>query len=394
MFSSYYEFHNPVKVISGKNAFNNLFSELKQLKASYPIIIIDKDIVNTEIVKLIKKIVSSSDIVTGVIFKEVCGEASEETVVQIAKIFRKKTCDSIVAIGGSTVGHISKGVNILVSENSEDLILFTGTKMVKNPLKPMIMVPVEFDTDSVVSKKAVISNLKANVKMYFISRFLFYNAVVLDPRMIVLDKPSLTATTAMGALANAIDSCTCNQKNPLKDAYCVATIKTIRQNIISAVKDHDDKNAQLSMINAIIFSDISYSNSKAGLISTLGHAVEKVCNISYDTVISVLLPYCLEFIFDENEDCFASLLFPFGGIQEYAHTIQAQRAKRFIELIYELQATLNDLCDLPTTLKEVGIPNDKFMLIAQTVIDDDIVLNLREDNIEDIFTILQRAYEC
>lgn len=394
MLPSYYEFYNPVKIISGENALDNLSDELAQLGANSPVVITDKNAIDAKLVKLLKKVSSNSDIMTRAVFKNVSDEASEEVVLQIAKMFRKKRCDSIIAIGGSAVINTAKGVNILVSEGSDDLFKFAGAKMLKRPLKPLITVPTTSNTESVVSKIAVIANLKNNSTMLFTSRFLLPNAAVLDPRMTLFQSPLSIATTAMESLANAIEGFICEQKNPLSDAYSVAAIETIRKNIITAVKDSNDEHARLAMANATTFAGTSFSSSKGGLISTLGYASTAICRVPYSVVISVLLPFGLEYYMDKTKDYLSSLLLPFGGAQEFLNTPQAEKAQRFFELICELQVALKDLCDLPTTLKELGISGDKLLLIAQTAVNDgEIAISTKEEDIETALNILQRAYE-
>ncbi len=113
-----------------------------------------------------------SAITIGAVFDEVPPDSSLPTVNSVAGLYREKGCDAIIAVGGGSVLDTAKGVNIVVSENADDLMKFTGAGALKRPLKPMIAVPTTAGTGSEVTLVAVIADKEKNLKMLFTSYYL------------------------------------------------------------------------------------------------------------------------------------------------------------------------------------------------------------------------------
>ena len=199
----------------------------------------------------------------------------------IAGIYRKTGCDSIIAVGGGSAIDTAKGVNIVITENSEDLMKFMGAEMLKKTMKPFIVVPTTSGTGSECTLVAVISNPAKNVKMAFTSYKLLPNVAVLDPRMTLTCPPKITAATGMDALTHAMEGFYCNQKNPMSDAYAGAAIELVRDNLVEAVKNGKNENARLAMANAACMAGTAFSNSMVGMVHGLGHAAGAVCHIPH-----------------------------------------------------------------------------------------------------------------
>ena len=394
MFPSYYEFYNPVKILSGEKALENIAHELDQANAHQPLIITDQGVEKAGLLKTVKKAFDSSNTVIGAIFDEVPPDSSHKLVNSISQLYHQKQCDSIIAVGGGSVIDTAKGVNILVSEDSDNLMNFAGADMLKNPLKPFFVIPTTAGTGSEVTMVAVIYNEERNVKMSFTSHRLYPNAAVIDPRMTMTMPPHITASTAMDALAHAIEAYTCLQKNPLSDAYATTSIRLIFENLLQTVKNGKDKTARLKMANAATMAGIAFSNSMVGMVHSLGHATGSIAHVPHGITMSIFLPHVLEYNMATVGEMIGELLLFAGGEEEYAKTPTEQRATRTIEIIKNLQSDLQEACSLPTTLKEAGVEKDQLGLIAKTAINDpSITFNPEEMEYNDALKILEKAYE-
>ncbi len=110
--------------------------------------------------------------------------------------------------------------------------------------------------------------------------------------------------------------------------------------------------------------------------------------------MSIFLPYAFEYNLEKTEPGVARLLFPLAGAEEYSRTPAGHRARRTIEIIRALRQTLFELCGLPRTLKEAGVPNDKLESIAQTAVNDgSLTFNPVEVDYNDALLVLREAYE-
>ena len=393
MLPSYYEFFNPVKILSGNKALENLPYELDRLQVRKPLIVTDKGVAGAGLVKIVIGAMAGSGIVPGGICDDVPPDSSTETVVRIARIFRENLCDGLIAVGGGSPIDTAKAVNILVSEESEDLLQFAGHDALRRSLKPLIVIPTTAGTGSEATYVAVIADPVRKIKMSFTSAHLYPRLAVLDPRMTMTVPPQITAATGMDALSHALEAATCLQKNPVSDALAMAAVELIRDNLATAVRRGQDTAARLAMANAACLAGAAFSNSMVGLVHTLGHATGGIAGIPHGTAMSIFLPYAFEYNMEKTEPDLARLLLPMGGADAYAGTPAPHRARRTIELIKALKQTLHDLCGLPRTLKEAGVPMNRLEDIARAAVNDgSLTFNPVEVDYDDALLILREAY--
>ncbi|MBF0200944.1 MAG: iron-containing alcohol dehydrogenase [Desulfamplus sp.] len=395
MLPSYYEFHNPVKIVSGNKALDNLPSELELLGVSRPMVITDRGVSDAGLVKLFTSCFNSSGMTIGAIFDDVPPDSSSAVVARITGIFRRNQCDSLVALGGGSVIDTAKGVNILVSEDADDLLAFSGADRLKKPLKPLVVIPTTSGTGSEVTVVAVVTDLDRNLKMPFASKYLLPDIAILDPRLTLTLPPMITAATAMDAMCHAVESFICLQKNPLSDAYAVAAIELIRKNVIRAVgEDHGKEEIRLAMANASTMAGIAFSNSMVGIVHALGHAAGAVCHMPHGTAMNIFLPPGLEYNMKKSRDNIARLLLPMAGADIYSRTPESRRAEEMIHQLRALRSAIHDICGLPMTLKQAGVTKDKLTEIAHVAVDDpSTVMNPRDMDVKDALNILERAYQ-
>ncbi len=394
MLPDYYEFFSPVKIISGNKALDNLPFELEQLGVRRPLIITDAGVINAGLIRYVKGAFAGSGMIIGAIFDDVPSDSSTDVVHRAVEIFRKNRCDSLVAVGGGSPMDTAKAANIVLSENSDDLMKFEGADRLKSPVKPLIVVPTTAGTGSEVTFVAVIKDKEKKVKMSFASHLLFPKVAIIDPRMTQTMPPFITAATGMDALTHAMEAYTCIQKNPISDAYAFAAIQLIETNLIKAVSDGKNVEARMAMANASTMAGIAFSNSMVGMVHSLGHAAGALCNLAHGVAMSIFLPFGLEYNLTKTRPFVSQLLLPFGGPEEFVKTDKKSRAERTIELVRKYQKTLYELCGLPRSLKDVEVSETMLEPIAQRAINDgSLIFNPEELDYNDALAVLNKAYQ-
>jgi alcohol dehydrogenase len=393
MLPSYYEFFNPVKILSGHKALDNLPYELDQLGARQPLVVTDQGVVRAGLVRHVTAAFDSSGMSIGALFDEVPPDSSSEVVNRIAALYRQRGCDAIVAVGGGSPMDTAKGVNILITEEADDLMRFEGADRLKKPMKPLIVVPTTAGTGSEVTLVAVIKDSARRVKMAFTSHQLFPRVVILDPRMTLTMPPHITAATGMDALTHAMEAYTCLQKNPMSDAYAWAAVRLVALHLPQAVADGEDRQARLAMANAATMAGAAFSNSMVGMVHALGHATGAIGGLPHGVAMSIFLPFGLEYNLEKTAASLAELLLPLGGEQEVVSTPPERRAARTIVLVRQLQQRLFDMCGLPRSLREAGVAETQLEAIARLALNDGaLTFNPRELALEDALVVLRQAY--
>ena len=394
MAKPYYEFFCPVKVIAGHAALEHIPFELSTLGAKRPLIITDKGVRSNNLLAPIEAAFEATDAVIGYIFDDVPPDSSLETVRTAAQLYRDHNCDSIIAVGGGSVIDTSKATNILVSEGGDDLLKYSGAHNLPKPLKPFFVIPTTSGTGSEVTMVAVVSDPAKNVKMAFASYYLMPHAAILDPRMTKTLPAHLTAMTAMDAMTHAVEAYTCMAANPISDAYATAAIQKISNNLFKVLDNPNDADGRLELAQASTMAGIAFSNSMVGLVHSLGHALGAVAHLPHGLCMNLFLPYVLEYNKEVNGDKIADLLLPLAGADVFSQTPAHLRADKTISSILTIRDRLFALTKLPRNLSETGkISEAQLDEVAEKALNDgSIIYNPKEATLEDLKTILKKAW--
>ena len=193
------EFCGRVKTLSGASALEAIPGELKKMNSKKALIITDKGVEGAGLIKIVKEAISKkgSKLTVGAIYDQTPPDSDYKVVNAVAKMYRDKNCDSIIAVGGGSVLDTAKGVNILVSLGGDNVLAYEGAGAVKQRLKPLVAVPTTAGTGSEMTLVAVIADHDRHIKMAFTSYFLLPDIAVLDPRMTKTLPAAITAFTGM-----------------------------------------------------------------------------------------------------------------------------------------------------------------------------------------------------
>ncbi len=398
----YYEFCSGVKIVAGHTALEEIPELLFFMGASRPMVITDKGVSGAGLLDIVIKAMSDR-VKIGIIADDVPPDSELKVVNYLAGIYRENICDALIAVGGGSVLDTAKGVNILVSENSDNLMEFTGAGALKRRLKPLIAVPTTAGTGSEVTLVAVIADHEKNRKMLFTSYFLLPDVAVVDSRMTLTLPLHITASTAMDALTHAMEAYTCLGKNPLSDAHAMEAVELISCNLMAVMDNPEDANARLCLAIAATLAGMAFSNSMVGMVHTLGHSVGAVCRVPHGTCMAVLLPYGLEYNLHKTEQFVAELLHPIAGADVYALTPHKDRAKKVIQRIKDINEKLHDATggSHARCFKEIRdgngnemVPFDALEKIAEIALGDGSIFYNPEDmDYSDGLAVLKAAWK-
>ncbi|MDL0432625.1 iron-containing alcohol dehydrogenase [Marinobacter sp. TBZ242] len=394
MTNQYYEFFCPVKVIAGKAALEHIPYELTGLGAKRPMIVTDKGVRAAGLLDPVIAACEESGLEIISIYDDVPPDSSTGVVKDIAGIYRREKCDSLIAVGGGSAIDTAKAVNILVSEGGDNIAEYSGAGIIKHPLKPFLVVPTTAGTGSEVTSVAVITDTAKSVKLPFTSSFLLPNAAVIDPRMTLTLPPHITAATAMDAMTHATEAFTCMAKNPLSDAYATAAIKKISGSLLKVMDNPKDSDGRLELAQASTMAGIAFSNSMVGLVHALGHATGAICHLPHGLCMSLYLPYVLEYNLESIRQPLGELLLYLEGPEVYSATPSSRRAEASISALRKLRDELHKRCKLPRTLKETGsVEEHQLDTIAELAMDDgSMMFNPKEVTLDDARAVLKKAW--
>jgi alcohol dehydrogenase len=375
---------------------------LARLGAQRPLIVTDRGVSDAGLVDVLTAAIGPR-ITIGGIEDSVPVDSSIKTVADLAVTYRRQACDALIAVGGGSVLDTAKGINILVSEDSDDLKAFSGSGTVKRPLRPLLAVPTTSGTGSETTLVAVIKDEKRHRKMAYASPFLIPDAAVLDSRMTLTLPPVITAATGMDALTHAVEAYTCLAKNPLSDVGALRAIKLISRYLPQVMDAPENKEGRLALALAATLAGMAFGNSMVGMVHNIGHALGGVCGVPHGQCMAMLLPYGLEYNLHKNGHLTAEILAYLADEEIYARTPREARADAVIQLIREFNENLHQACNgrHPRFLSEVRNPQGEAVIsadalprVVRAALDDAAILFNPEDlDYEDYLMVLEHAWD-
>jgi alcohol dehydrogenase len=337
-----------------------------------------------------------------VVFDAIPPDSNSLVVNEISTLYRTHNRDGLIALGGGSVLDTGKGVYLNVSVGSEDMADWAGSGRIPSMSTPFITVPTTSGTGSEVTKVAVIADDARARKILYVSGHLQPDYGILDSSLTASLPPFLTSITGMDALSHAVEAYTCLGKNPLSDQMAWGAIELIRDHLIPAVDEPDNREHRLQLAMASSMAGQAFSNSMVGMVHTIGHSVGAICHVPHGSCMSILLPHALEYNFARIKELLSELYGALAGADAAGRRADEENALKTIEIIRDMNRILREKTGerhpekFSQVLSREGVPlvqKEQFPLIARTALGDaSIVYNPEELRYEDILSVLEKSY--
>lgn len=379
--SDFFEFFSQAKIMSGSRAMNNIPVELDGFDARKPLVIATKEVTGAGLGKKLVKALFDSNVVIGALFDRVPDYAGLDLVRDLARIFRDRGCDSVIAVGGGAAADAAKAVNIIVSEKNDDVLAYIGENKILQPLKPFIYVATAYSTGYEVSNRATVEGRVIK------SDFLFPDVICIDASMVKAKSGDTVLEGAMVAFAQAVEAASEPHGNPVVDAYAHAAIQFIYENLRKGMRSPGDKQTGVALANAAAMGAVAFSNSPEGIVHLTSRALAAATGLSESLCKVVLLPYGLELKLRKKEPVRGELLLAMAGLETFAVTPEKERQVVALGLIRKLLAEAGRT--YPRTLKDVNVPKYRLEEAAKAAAQ----AGGGSVNLKDCMTLLEHAWE-
>lgn len=399
---NYFEFYNPVKILSGENSLENIPYELNIRGGNRPFLMAAPSAQRSGLVDLLLEKMRGYGIEPGAFYDQVPSDPSIQIVELAARTAVQGGCDSILAIGGGSVMDAAKGVKVLLSHNVPELHPFMGCETIPpgQPI-PTIMVPTTAGTGSECTRVAVLSeeSPRGRIKHEFVSSQLLPDVAVLDPRSTLTLPPRVQAATGMDTLVHCVEAYTGLGHNPISDGMALSALELVGRSLFNAVSDPSNSRYRMDMLNASLMAGMAFSNSLVGLCHAIAHACGAVAQIPHGEAVAILLPAVMRYNLDATTrgekvaERYGRLLLALSGPEVYAGTNPLLRGSKAIQAVEDLNRLLHSKCGLPLTLSQAGMTREQLAAIASGACNDGALLyNPAPAGEEEILQLLDSVF--
>jgi 1,3-propanediol dehydrogenase/alcohol dehydrogenase len=359
-----YVFGSPSTVLYGAGCIEKVGERLAKYGLKRALIVTDDNLVQAGKVELLKGILASSQI-DSCVYSGVNAETTNVHVDEGVDALRRNSCDVVIALGGGSPIDAAKGIAILAT-NPGDITNYEG-RNIKIPHQRMMLVAIgtTAGTGSEVTRAAVITDVKRNVKMVIKDEMIRPDMAVCDPLLTVSMPPSVTAATGMDALAHAIEGSVGRETQPMSEIFGLAAMKLISHSLPRAWADGQDIAARSDMMLAELLAGFAFGISATcsghGLARPFGahfHVPHGMCNAFF-------LPIFMEFTIPACPEKFAKMADAMG--EDTTGLTVWEAGMKAVESVRRLQKIIG----IPT-LVEYGIDVEEYRKSIPQMVKDGI----------------------
>ena len=338
-----YNWNYPTTMWVGENRINDIAIACEGLGITKPLLVTDKGLAETEIVKNTLLILKEKNISTK-LYSNVVGNPTGNNVNEGVESFKKNNCDGVIAFGGGSGLDVGKAVAFMSGQtlpiwDFED-VGDNWTKANADKIAPIIAVPTTAGTGSETGRASVILNEETGVKNIIFHPKFLPSIVILDPVLTVGLPPKITAATGMDALAHNLEAYCAPGYHPMADGIALEGIRIINEWLLEAVNNGSNIEARQNMLTAASMGSTAFQKG-LGAIHSLSHPVNALNNIHHGLSNAIFMPYVLTY----NKDVIEKKIIKICDYLEFKDC----SFNSFIQWVLDLRKTL----DMPHKLSEV-----------------------------------------
>ena len=355
-----FNWNYPTTVWVGENRIKDLVDGCINLQISKPLFVTDKDLVNLPfIIKIISE--TKKKLKELNVFSNFSGNPIGENVEEGVDVFKNKSCDGVIAIGGGSALDVGKAIAFMSCQSRpiwdfEDIGDY-WKRANSDKIAPIIAVPTTAGTGSETGRASAIINKKNGVKKIIFHPKFLPSIVILDPVLTIDLSPRLTAVTGMDALAHNLEAFCAPGFHPMADGISIEGMRLIKKSLITVFKDGKNLEARSDMLAAASMGSTAFQKG-LGAIHSLSHPINAQFNIHHGLSNAIFMPYVLTY----NKSAIEKRIM---SICDYLDL--KKDFKSFLNWILELRNELN----IPHKLSEV-INEDRFdlQLLSKMALED------------------------
>jgi len=411
-------FRVPPKIFWGPGSLDYL-RKVKNFNSAA--LITDRTMVKLGYAEQVKAMLGEANVQV-LVFDDVEPDPSVHTVRRITNFLRSFNPDLIVALGGGSPIDAAKAAWLFYERPEVDFkdvaVRFMDIRKRVFKVPPLsekakfIAIPTTSGTGSEVTAFTVITDEQGEKFALADYEFTPWCAIIDSDLVMTLPKVQ-TALTGMDALSHAVEAYVSTMASDYTDPLAMQAIQLLFEYLPQVYENPQDKEAREKVHNAATIAGMAFTNSGLGICHSLSHKVGATFHIPHGLANAIFLPHVILYNSIEVPSKYAT--WPrysiYSARTKYTQIATAMKMNPSLaeiispdnsppspELLAEAVTNLTRRLGLATTLKEAGVPENKFKVhvkdLAKRAFDDQCTpTNPRYPLITELEELYQKAYE-
>lgn len=311
------------------------------------------------------------------------------SVIKGVDLCREHNVDLILAVGGGSVIDCCKAIagGAFYEGNPWDFCL--GKAVIRKAV-PIGTILTLSATGSEMNGNAVISNWETQEKLSFGSPYVKPKFSILDPAYTMTLPKKQTAAGTADIMSHVFEQYFSNTEGTyITDRISEGILKTCIHYASVAINEPEnyDARANLMWSSSLALNElISYGKVTDWATHAMEHELSAIFDITHGVGLAILTPHWMEYVLsNSNVDKFVDYAKYVWEIPEMDDKMSM--AKSAIEKTKEFFISLG----IPSTLKEVGITEDKLEEMAEKAVKRGAIGNFKKLEKEDVLNIFKAA---
>ena len=349
----------PTTVVYGAGSLAKVARACDQAGITRPLIVTDPGLAALPVTAALQAILREAGREAG-LFSEVRSNPVGANVEAGVRALRAGGHDGVVALGGGSALDCGKVVAFMAGQ-SRPLWDFEDvgdwwTRANTGGIAPIVAIPTTAGTGSEVGRAGVITDEATHTKKIIFHPRMMPRTAILDPDLTIGLPRKLTAATGMDALAHCLEAYCAPSWHPMAEGIAVEGIRLVKLALPRACHRGTDLEARGMMLAAAAMGATAFQKG-LGAIHSLSHPIGAVYDTHHGLTNAVVMPYVLVYNqrwIEPKIERLAAWLGIEGGF------------RGFLDWILALRAEL----EVPHTLRDLGVPTDRFDALATMALAD------------------------
>lgn len=286
-------FNVPATIITGAGAVGELAPQLRRRGLTRVLLVTDDFMVSSG---LVARVVA--DLAAAGVAVEVCADVqpdpSEDNVLAGFARLQASGAEAVVALGGGSPIDCGKVIAVLAT-NPPPLARFMGRHQVPNPGQPLFAIPTTAGTGSEVTKVAVITDTRRDVKMMMLDAHLLPTVALVDYELTLSMPPTLTAAVGVDTLTHGIEAFVSRLATPLTDPLALSCIRLVGEHLETAWGEPGHRPAREGMMLAATQGGMAFANASVALVHGMSRPIGALFHVPHGISNAMLLPTVTRF---------------------------------------------------------------------------------------------------
>jgi alcohol dehydrogenase YqhD (iron-dependent ADH family) len=382
-----FSYHNPTKIIFGKNEVDRIGSEAA-LFGKKAIVLIGKSSAKKS--GLYARIISSLNMhsIKSITYEGIKSNPLFEDADEAVQMAKEFGADMVIAIGGGSVIDTAKAVAMgyYVEHSVWD---FYMQKVKPEKALPLVNILTLAATGTEMNSSTVLQDNAAGMKKGFSSPHIFPKLSILDPILTYSVPATYTAYGITDLIAHCLEVYFGKSESPLSDYYIASIIKLATVYGPKVIENPEDYDARANIMwlatNALNGSLVNGKGSGDWGSHLFEHTLSVLFDVAHGAGLSIVFPAWMKHFAPKFE---AKLAFLGTMVFDVRDGDEAHKASEFIKRLEEFYQHIKT----PIRLSEVNILQHEKEKILQNLSINKVTGRIYAMNAQDHELILERMW--